>query len=645
MKRRSFLRTTGSFTLGSIILNGVSVRAATLQAPFSCQDIEDRIFVMINLFGANDTLNTAVPVQQYDIYANARPNIRIAESGSNKYIQLDNTLPARQQTGLHPVLTPFKALYDAGKLNLVHGVGYLNSNRSHFKGDDLWNTAGDSTPANYSFSSGWAGELFEYRYPGVIGNPNSSMPDPPCVELGAVSSSLLFQTSNSNNASVLLGPNNISSYYNTLVAVGGPSPDSFPESDYGNELRFIAEVQQQSNSAAQRIQAVFNAGNNSSVTYPKTKIANQLKTVARLIKGGSKSSMYTLHQHGYDTHGAQAVGGSSHTGVHATLLTELSEAVKAFMDDIAILGFEDRVIITTHSEFGRTIDENAGLGTDHGGVSTMFIIGKGVKPGITGTPIDLTKVDNRGLTDLQYDYRSVWAAVLQDFMGHGPEAVQAARMSAYLGSKAPIISEEYKAPPSCYIGSIVLPVTLENFEVALLPTDNALITWQTSSESNCKEFEVQYSTDNLNWKEIARVPGSGNSSVFKQYKLEHNKPTTGINYYRLWQYDFDGSNRAYPPATLRVTATQANRGFEVKCYPNPAVYDFNIAITSDKAQKLVINIYDIQGHILHTKSATIQTGFSKINIPVTQLKNYKGQVILQIITNLGVEHTSRLIIQ
>lgn len=643
MKRRTFLKTSGKIAVGSLLLNGVPVRGLAQSSNFTCQEIQDRVYVMVNLFGANDTLNTVIPVQQYSIYANNRPNIRIPDSGPNAYINLDNTLPSNQLTGLHPIMTEFKSLYDSGKMNIVHGVGYLNNNRSHFKSDDLWNTAGDSTPANFNFGSGWAGQMFEYRYPNLLGNPTTQMPDPPCIELGSTSGSLLFQTSTNNNSSILLTSTNVSSFYNTLVSVGGPGPENFPSTDFGDELRYIDEVQRISNVYALRIQTVFNAGTNSTVVYPNTNIARQLKTVARLIRGGSKSSMYTVHQYGYDTHGNQAVVGDPTTGTHANLLRDLGQALKAFQDDIAAMGFEDRVITTTHSEFGRTIDENSGFGTDHGGVSTMFIIGKGVKPGVTGNPIDLTKVNSRGLTDLQYDYRRVWAAILQDFMGHGGGPMQVARMDGYTSSKAPIIATTHIAPSSCYINQIiVVPVTLVNFNAKLLNNGNAEVFWETSFENDSKEFEVQHSINGKDWNSIGRVDASGYSSTNKSYRLNHPKPETGKNFYRLWQVDLNGSRKLYGPVVLNVRAAI---GFTVKNYPNPAKFDFNIAITTDKSQKANIQFYDVQGHLLNQQNISLQKGFNKFNYMTTQLNGYKGQLIIHIVTELGVQQTLRQVIE
>lgn len=643
MKRRKFLEASGTFAAASVILNGIPARARAQTSGFTCQQVQDRIYVMVNMFGANDTLNTVVPIQQYGIYATNRPTIAIPETGIRKYIELDTTLAPEKRTALHPNMTAFKDLYDQGKLNVVHGVGYANNNRSHFKSDDIWNTAGDSTPANFDFESGWAGELFEYRYPGLLGNPNSQMPDPPCIELGATNGSILFQTMTNNNASVLLTSNNASTYYNTLVSVGGPAPASFPVSDFGIEFKYVDDIQRLSNSYAQRIQTVFNAGNNSvAVTYPNNALANQLKTVARLIKGGSKSSMYMVHQNGFDTHGTQTTFGDSTTGTHANLMTDLTSAIKAFQDDLALLGLEDRVVLTTHSEFSRTIDENVGRGTDHGGVGTMFVIGKGVQGGVTGLPIDLTKVTSRGLTDLQYDYRRVFSAVVQDFMGHGPQPMAAARMNLFTSSKAPVIKATHISPVSCYINQTVLPLSLLSFTASLLPDGNGKVKWETSSEVNCKNFEVMHSLDGISWKGIGIVNcNNNNSTTVNRYELIHEKPQVGRNLYQLLQFDLSGAKRTYGPITLMV---RDSKTFTVSNYPNPSSFDFNIAITTDKAQQATIRYFDVQGHLLGQQAVRLVNGFNKVNVTPAQFKQYKGQMIIHIVTDTGIEKTLKHIL-
>ena len=644
MKRRKFIQNTGAISLGSLLLNNLSVNTFTtnpLAAQFTCEEMKGRIMVMINQQGANDTLNTVIPVEQYDIYANNRPSIKIPLASA---IVLDSTQPLNKQSYLHPSLAPLKTLYDAGKMNVVHGVGYLNGNRSHFKSDDLWNTAGDSLPQNFSYESGWAGQLFDWRFPGLLGStiPSATMPDPPCIEFGVGNGSILFNTSNSTNASIFLTKDDASSYYTNLNGLGGQTPNVFPNSDYGNELQYIDDVKKISNFYGLRLQNVFNAGNNSATVYPNSDLANQLKTVAKLIKGGCKSNLYLLHQYGYDTHGQQTNNGSPTTGFHANLLKDLADSIKAFQDDITSLGFEDRIITSTYSEFGRTLDENTGRGTDHGEVGTMFIIGKGVRPGITGTAIDLSapKVFNRGLIDLQYDYRTVWTAILQDFMAHGPQGINAARMQNFLNAKAPIINASHIVPPGCYINNIVVAVNKINLFAKLMYDNDVEVYWETNNEFGCIDYEIEHSLDGNNWKKIDTVL-SNNMSGNYLYKSIHQNAKVGINYYRLKQNDLNGAFKMIGPVNVKV---KSNEGFTFSVYPNPAIFDFNIAITADKIQDAVIQFYDIQGHLLYTEKQRIKSGFNKFNFALSKFKKMQADVLIHITTSLGISKTTKLFV-
>ncbi len=638
MQRRNFLKNTGKIGAGAILLNGIPAVGRSQSPTFTCGDIARRIHVVINLFGANDTLNTVVPSAQYNIYATNRANIKIPEASLLTLDTANNVNP----TKLHPTLSPLKTLYDNGLLNVVHGVGYNNNNRSHFKSDDLWNTAGDISPTNFNYDSGFYGQLFEHRYPGLLGNINPFFTDPPCIELGSSSGSLLFQTSLGNNSSVLLTSNNISNYYNTLIEVGGVAPAADNTTDYGVETKYVADMQTLSNVYAQRIQTVFNAGNNAAgVTYPSTGLANQLKTVARLIKGGSRSTVYLVHQYGFDTHDSQVNTSNPVQGQHTNLLNDLALAMKAFQDDITALGFADRIITTTHSEFGRTIDQNAGNGTDHGGVSTMFIMGKGVQPGITGTPIDLTKVSDRALTDLQFDYRRVFTAVLQDFLGHGTNPMSAARMNSFTGAKAPIIAATHIAPPSCYVDQISLPITLTSLNGVLLSNGTTDVRWETASESNSKVYEVQHSADSRTWKTIGTVSGAGTTNNKSNYNFIHKTPGIGNNFYRLQQIDINGARRIYGPVTVFV---KDSSNFVVKNYPNPAAFDFNMAITVDKKQTASIQFMDLQGHLLMQQTAVLSAGFNKLNYQVNQFKGYSGEMIIYIQTDLSNKKVVKQII-
>ena len=195
---------------------------------------------------------------------------------------------------------------------------------------------------------------------------------------------------------------------------------------------------------------VFEQGTNSAnVTYPEkypfdagnrfsnNGLAGQLRLVARLLSGGSKTKIFLTRIGGFDTHASQVVAGEPSMGAHAALLYHVSSAVKAFQDDLKFLGLEDRVVTMTFSEFGRRAASNGSYGTDHGTAAPMFVFGSGVRPGIYGTNPDLSDL-NRGNLRNQFDYRQVFAAVLQDWMGASNEALVQTRFDQYAANKVDV---------------------------------------------------------------------------------------------------------------------------------------------------------------------------------------------------------------
>lgn len=151
------------------------------------------------------------------------------------------------------------------------------------------------------------------------------------------------------------------------------------------------------------------------VKYPDTSLARRLKTVAQLIDAGLNTRVYYLDLDGFDTHANQA-------GAHASLLSELSGAVTAFVQDLDRHDQGRRVMLMTFSEFGRRLHENASQGTDHGAAAPMFIAGGSVRSGLIGPHPSLTDLDE-GDVKFSTDFRSVYAGVLQNWLNIPAEPV------------------------------------------------------------------------------------------------------------------------------------------------------------------------------------------------------------------------------
>ena len=403
MKRRQFLQNTIPAAVLPSLVDHFSFRVLgdnpVMAALLNTYVETDRVLVLIQLNGGNDGLNMVIPLDQYSNYYNARPNIAIPQ---NKVL----TLNGINTVGLHSSMTGLQTMYNNGKLRLVQAVGYPNPNFSHFRATDIWMSASDS---NQQLTSGWGGRYLNDQYPNYpVGYPNTTVPDPLGIQIGS-SASLAFQGPSVNMGISISSATN---FYNLINGIQDPAPATRA----GDALQYVRLVARQSNQYAARISAAA-AAVPTQGTYPTNNtLADQLKIVARLIKGGLKTRVYMVSMGGFDTHSAQTNTGDTVTGNHATLMQRLSDAVKAFQDDLQGMGIEDRVLGITFSEFGRRIKSNASTGTDHGAAAPLFIFGSKVNPGITGVnptlPATATVNDN---IPMQYDFRSVYATILQNW--------------------------------------------------------------------------------------------------------------------------------------------------------------------------------------------------------------------------------------
>lgn len=457
MKRRNFLKILPAAGVSSFIVNGFPLRPFANQRLArivgACDGIQERALILIQLKGGNDGINNLIPIAQYDTYVDLRPTTRILDAGAGAYIDLDTTLKDSRRVGLHPAMVAVKEMYDKGWVNVVQAVGYQSPNQSHFKSTDLWLSGGDGTQANYNIPSGWMGRSLQALFPDVEGAPTPDMPDPLGIQVGDSNPSLGFHTETEHQNAINLTGQDPAGFFSLVQTIGGAPVLNVPDSEHGHELEYIMSVEQSVNKYAQRITDVFNAGSNAG-SYPATNLANQLKTVARLIRGGCKTKIYLCTLGGFDTHSAQVDSGDTSLGDHADLLRTLSEAVKAFFDDMDTMGIADKAIACTFSEFGRCAKENGSFGTDHGTLAPMYIFGKTANPGVTGTNVDLSNLTNDNqLQGMQHDYRQVFATLLQDWLGANNWAMTETMFEAY--AKLSLVGSPFVVDPQCYYGGAV----------------------------------------------------------------------------------------------------------------------------------------------------------------------------------------------
>jgi uncharacterized protein (DUF1501 family) len=141
-----------------------------------------------------------------------------------------------------------------------------------------------------------------------------------------------------------------------------------------------------------------------------------LQVLAEVIVQGLGLRVGYVTLGGFDTHAAQAAE-------QAKLLQDLAESVSAFYSDLQAHGVAQNVVVMTWSEFGRRVEENASLGTDHGTAAPLFVFGNAVQGGVYGEPPDLNSLDSAGNLKFTTDFRAVYATVLDRWLGAPSAAV------------------------------------------------------------------------------------------------------------------------------------------------------------------------------------------------------------------------------
>ncbi len=333
-----------------------------------------RVLVVVELDGGNDALNTVVPYRDPN-YEKFRPKLKL---NPKNIVRLNDTL------GLHPSLRPLDKLLQAGQLAVLPGVGYPNPNRSHFESMAIWHTARFDAEERQGY--GWLGRMMDPS----AGNLFSVGREVPTALRGRRSSAVAF----SRIEEVLLA--------DATAAKRGVGAE--PADDL---LAFVRRQAVQAHTSAEKLAKL--AGDAGGPEYPGTGLAERLKLVSRLLKAGVGARVFYTQQSGYDTHAQQQF-------THSTLLGEFAGAVAAFFADLKASKLADRVTLLAFSEFGRTIKENGSVGTDHGTAGAVFLAGPTVTGGVAGTMPSLTDLE-KGEPKMTTDFRSVYAAVLQGWMG------------------------------------------------------------------------------------------------------------------------------------------------------------------------------------------------------------------------------------
>ncbi|WP_296444399.1 DUF1501 domain-containing protein [Rhodoferax sp. UBA5149] len=406
--RRAFLKRSGQLAMtGAALPLALNLAAMGEAAAFDATDY--KALVCVFLYGGNDYANTVVTYDDpsYNLYNSIRGGgvgqtaggIALAKADLAATLLNPATAPVdalgqTRQYALHPSMSGLAGLFNAGQAAVQLNVGplvmpmtraqYTNSNRSlyplppqlfsHNDQQSIWQS---SSPEGSTV--GWGGNI------GDLALSNNSNAVFTCMSVAGNAvfvsgdSALQYQVSTSGairirpatDASVY-GSSAVRSALNTLIQ---QTRTQKLENEYNR-------VTQRAMNAEASVTAALALAPPSTV-FPTDSLAQQLKMVARLIKGqatlGAKRQVFFVSLGGFDLH-------DNLIAQQPTLMDRVSAAMTAFYNATVEIGVANKVTTFTASDFGRTLASN-GDGSDHGWGSHHLVVGGAVNGrSFYGTP-------------------------------------------------------------------------------------------------------------------------------------------------------------------------------------------------------------------------------------------------------------------
>ncbi len=353
---------------------------------------KEPVLVVLQLSGGNDYLNTVIPFTD-PLYREYRPTVGIPE---------DQVLPITDDLAFHPSMGPIRDIYREGKVAIVHGVGYENSPRSHFRSMDIWHTCEPDTLG----TEGWLGQVIRDIDPNKENGVTGVSFGPSMFRAMALPGVPVATVDDLSNYGLLTGiseqrlRDRILERYKNMYA---------PNIGTGPVMDFLGQTGLDALKGADVLSAAPEKYS-STVEYADNSVAQKLKGIAQIHLADLGTRIFYCDHGSFDSH-------SNQLGMHATLWNEVSVAIQDFFDDLREHDASENVIMFIFSEFGRRTHDN-GSGTDHGAAGATFVIGDRVKGG------EYSEYPSTKLGDLQQgdlvpntDFRGVYSTILEDWLG------------------------------------------------------------------------------------------------------------------------------------------------------------------------------------------------------------------------------------
>ncbi len=363
MKRRDFMHLGAAGAL-SLALPNIALG----------KSVATPVLILIELNGGNDSHNTVLDLNQLSLYKKLRPQLGL---GTDDRVQLDKGF------ALHRSLKGFVEPWQRGELALVHGVGYPNANRSHFRSIEIWDMASDS---DQYLTAGWLANVL----------PKLSESTIDAMVFGR--NSAAFTGGNTQHIQL----KNLDSFFKKAKNIHTDERGSD-----NSALRYLLGLKQNITVGKELMMQGLSRDIKLKSQFPKNRFGQQMADVAKVIRMDLHIPAFKVAIGSFDTHKGQK-------NKHSQLLQQVADGMLALRSELTASGHWPNVLMMTYSEFGRRAAQNGSGGSDHGTAASHFLMGGRVKGGHYG---DYPAFDDLQDRDVIYnvDFRSMYQSVVQQW--------------------------------------------------------------------------------------------------------------------------------------------------------------------------------------------------------------------------------------
>jgi uncharacterized protein (DUF1501 family) len=425
LNRRNFMGLIGAVAAGEIAASQLGPLRRAFSAGNSLlggaapSTSSDGLVVFVYLDGGNDGLNTVIPMNQYDRYLELRTIPDPSTPGKLTSIAYGAPNPAGDpppsiaglsalagdaNVAFNPGLVNVASLYRAGRVAVLQGIG-CKPNYSHFTSQDQWWSAlgkpGDPLlDSALGYSAGWAGRYARVAGLGSFGTVGTNYSPSPALRGNPDGLNLphngvpgILNLANATDARLAKAVNGFSGQEFAPLAGDWNAVSASSIIDTPNIGRAYLET--------------------STLTGTVDK---QLWMAANLFNAGLGTRVVHCSAGGFDLHSEQRLRADGHDE-HQRILGAVDTAIGKFYARL-LPSLHRNVTVVVYSEFGRRPKMNDTLGTDHGTAGVAFVIGDNVRGGLYGEYPSLAAPNLvNGNMKITLDYRSLYATVIQDWLG------------------------------------------------------------------------------------------------------------------------------------------------------------------------------------------------------------------------------------